>query len=211
MLNSAVKDSLAAAAYVTQTKQCSEPLPAANRMRLLIQQFRIQVAQYMEQARKMADDGRYKDARDLLSVSLKQIIDSEVRDDALCIYLIETLKDTIGGIADKVTYNIRGKPTLMNYAASHWEQRSVPNTSVVRDRYDALLAPVIHDKATVAVASVSSTSRESQPYRNKKKAFMMDKYSQQQKVRFSDRVEVHEKSASFKDPPKVTKKVQSAP
>ena len=214
-INSCMKETIAAA-YVTQTKQCEEALPAANRRRLLLQQFRIQVASCMEQAAKMADEGRYKDARDLLGVLHAQIVRSEVRDDDLAEYLAQTLTDCLNSMGDRDTYIAKGKPTLMNYAHSHGQQRSNCTTTAVRDFYyaddDEYLARKIHNAPT-APASVRSTAysgptlvglkqkKKAAPYRNEAKSSLMERYSSpstnppaKSKVQFSDRVSVMETS-----------------
>lgn len=220
VVNSAVKTHHVAA-YVTQTKLCQEPLPAANRRRLLLQQFRTQVAQRMDQACKMADMGRYKDARDLLEVCLQQLKSSEVWDDPLVVYLAQTIKDSAAGMADKVTYSQKGKSTILNYKASHWQQRSNVLTPAVRDFYGAMEASDILEVPTAPASPVGSQtsalrkpvlSKESAPYRGKRKTDLMAKHAAV-RVRFSEQVAVHERSASLKpsDIAQGKAKVPSAP
>ena len=210
-LNSCMRENIAAA-YVTQTQKCKDPLPAANRRRLVLQQFRTQVANCMEQAAKLADLGRYKDARDLLDVTLAQIKRSEVRDDDLAVYLIQTLVDCLAGMEDKGTYENKGKPTLKSYAHSHWQQRSNCSTQGVReyyygmeDEFRLLNVPTV----TVSPRATAHSSRSitgmkqkkaAAPYRNAMKSDMMERYvspscpSTSPKVHFSDRVSVMESS-----------------
>ena len=193
------------AAYVTQTKLCQEPLPAANRRRLLLQQFRTQVAQQMDQACKMADMGRYKDARDLLEMCLEQLRSSDVWDDPLVVYLAQTVKDCVTGIADKVTYNQKGKSTILSYKASHWQQRSNVLTPSVRDFYGGMDADDILEVPTAPASRVAShtsacwkpvLSKESAPYRGTRKTDLMSKHAV--RVHFSEHVDVVERTASWK-------------
>lgn len=206
------------AAYVTQTQLCQEPLPAANRRQLLLQQFRTQVAQQMDRACKMADMGRYKDARDLLEACLQQLQSSEVWDDPLVVYLAQTVKDSAAGIADKVTYDHRGKSTILSYKCSHWQQRSNVLTPSVRDFYGAMDADEILEVPTAPASPLPSQtsawrkpvlSKESAPYRGKKKTDLMAKHAV--RVRFSERVAVHERSASLKSPDNAKGSSHSAP
>lgn len=196
------------AAYVTQTQLCQEPLPAANRRRLLLQQFRTQVAQQMDQACKMADAGRYKDARDLLEVCLQQLKSSDVCDDPLVVYLAQTVKDSAAGIADKVTYGNKGKSTILSHMSSHWQQRSNAHTTFVREFYGGMEADDILEVPTAPASRVASQtsagrkpvlSKESAPYRSKKKTDLMIAHAVRA-VHFSEHVDVRERTASLKSP-----------
>ena len=39
------------------------------------------------------------------------------------VHLMDTLKESLEGIQDKVTYQQHGKSLMQNYAGSHWQQR----------------------------------------------------------------------------------------
>ena len=149
-----------------------------------LHKLRCEVADTLGQANKMADKGNFIGARDTLHRARVRVRDSRVCRQALAVHLMDTLKESLEGIQDKVTYQQHGKSLMQNYAGSHWQQRSCtsPSSEGYVKHKTQLLAPGVMRLRDAAEGSTSSRSTVSEsPYRKGAKQAMISKFSSKHK------------------------------
>ena len=141
--------------------------------------LRCEVAEALGNANKMADTGNFAGARGLLQGAVKRVRGSRVCRQALAVHLLETLQESLEGIQDKVTFAQHGKAVILNYAGSHWQQRS--NTRPSQEGYvrRTEMAPTSLLSAKSAAASASTDSYS--PYRNSHKRKLLSHYTASKK------------------------------
>ena len=145
--------------------------------------LRCEVAEALGNANKMVDTGNFAGARGLLQGAVKRVRGSRVCRQALAVHLLETLQESLEGIQDKTTFRQHGKAVILNYAGSHWQQRS--NTTPSQEGYvkwRTAMAPTGLLVATSAPSSSAPSSSDSyNPYRISPKARIVSHYKSSKK------------------------------
>ena len=91
------------------------------------------------------------------------------------VHLMDTLKESLEGIQDKVTYQQHGKSLMQNYAGSHWQQRSC--TSPSSHGYVKHKTQVLAPRVARLVDAAEWSSLSESPYRKTAKMAMISKLS----------------------------------
>ena len=109
---------------ITRRNDISAPIKSENAPNVEVHALRCDVADSLCRAGTMADRGDMAGARRLLVETQRKVKKSVAFGSPLCQYLLETVDESLQGLEDKDIYRDHGKPTLMNYSHSHWQQRS---------------------------------------------------------------------------------------
>ena len=115
---------------VVVTQGISEPIPASNMTEdIELHIVRCEVADSLANASKLADRGDMQSARDLLHRCKTRVKKSVAFALPHAKYIIETLDESLQGLESQLIYKQHGKPTMMSYSHSHWQQRSSSHSS----------------------------------------------------------------------------------
>lgn len=116
---------------VLVNKSISEPVAAKEYQEdIEIHVVRCEVAESLASATKLADRGELQGARDMLHRCKARIKKSVVFGHPLARYLDETIDESLSGLRTQTQYSQHGKPTMISYSDSHYQQRSRGSHSV---------------------------------------------------------------------------------
>ncbi len=116
---------------IVRNNLCSAPVHSDFADEIELHKLRCDVAEALGQANKLAETGNIRGAQDLLSRTSTRVRDSIVGKRPLAVHLLDTLRESMEGLQDHVTYREHGKSVMQNYAGSHWQQRSSTQPTVV--------------------------------------------------------------------------------
>ena len=153
-----------AAGRVAVSKEVSEPVVAKEYQEdIELHIVRCDVAETIATATKLADTGQLQPTRDILHHCKARIKKSVAFGLPLARYFEETIDQSLSGLVSQSRYTEHGKPSMMNYSLSHYQQRSHGVSSQSSEK---------------GGASCLSSRLSSDPYTNAKKSSMKFAYAQ---------------------------------
>lgn len=90
---------------------------------------RIQTATAMETAPNLCNDGKFKDAQELIKTTVISIQNSVSAADPICKSLVQDLQTCASRLVDRTSYESSGKAYAMQQQQQHWGQRATYSTS----------------------------------------------------------------------------------
>lgn len=160
---------------IVRNHLCSEPLNSDNYDEIELHKIRCEVADVLTQADRLAQTGELVRAKEILSRVTVRVKHSVVIGRPLAVHLLETLKESMDGLQDTVTYKEHGKAVMQNFAGSHWQQRS--STQPTSEGYVYAKMGLRKPARKPPAASGSSETEVLSPYRNATKMRMISKHA----------------------------------
>lgn len=115
---------------IKRSQSCHRPVPHVANNDIVLHTLRCEVADTLGKATERADKGELQAAREMLHHCKGRVKKSVVFATPLARHLVATIDESLGGLESTLVFQEHGKPTMMNYTHSHWQQRSSCNPSM---------------------------------------------------------------------------------
>lgn len=96
--------------------------------KLDLQRNRITTADAIEAGKKLGDQGKLEDARNVIKAAMEKLNASISKDDKFTKGLVADLQKTLDGLQDRQAYNDYGAQQMNAAAGMHWNQRAAQKT-----------------------------------------------------------------------------------
>lgn len=110
------------------------------------QRNRLISAEALDEGRRLADDGNFSRAKEILTGAIGQINLSPSHDDPFCQGLVIDLQNCMAGLSDSSAYNSIGSKMINNYYQTNSRQRSTNSSSAAQESYTTSLKSSMKSK-----------------------------------------------------------------
>ena len=171
---------------------CKVAIPSSDQSEILVNRMRIATSevscvccccccyllisiQVLEEAKNLSEKGEITEARQLITELIHTITQSEVSKHEVSLYCVESMKEVLGELKDKVAYKAKANKLMNQHAQGHaWQRNNVSKPMMLQQHImDNICAT---DSKEEKMSKAKAMPFKVTPYQNKKKGEMQMNY-----------------------------------